>query len=644
MGYVLGFLPWIVYWILVGNVSFELAILVALGVAVVGLLVGRFRHEPAKTLDVGNAGVFVVLAAVAFAAPDDVLERWIQPLGNVGLLVIVLGGLAVRRPFVLDYAVSSVDAVTARTDGFRAITTAMTWLWAGLFAGMTVLSAIPPIVDGDATLLDADDTLSILCYWVAPFALMGVGGAISGAFPPWFSARSGQVDQRTADAPAVAAQAAPVPDEATGLEIEAPTGSRHDEPFGVVVHGASHEVLLTAEGVDLYGRAWRSTATLPAPAGGALDVAAAVPSAGDWHAADPGGPLWAMRFVAKDTTPDLFVAPVEPWQVTLTARSGTRSARRTVTRRAATNGVTLAPVEVDGLRGTLALPPGGGTGPAVACYGGSEGGSDSQIAHAALLASRGYVALAAPWVPEAEAAKAIKNVPLERFAAALELLAAHSGVDPARIAAMAVSRGAEGLLASVAAGLGPRLTGLVLISPSDVTWQAVGGNGEVPDTASWTLAGTPVPWQPLPTGVLMPQLIRNDWNVHRDIAAHRPSLLHLRPAYEAGRQRGVDAAAIPCEQVACPILCVSGEADQLWPSGPMADALLARRSRSVDQHLHYPDAGHLIRLGTLPTDAPWSSGMAFGGTRTGLAAAQRDLTDRVPAFLQQFAGAQPATR
>jgi hypothetical protein len=139
----------------------------------------------------------------------------------------------------------------------------------------------------------------------------------------------------------------------------------------------------------------------------------------------------------------------------------------------------------------------------------------------------------------------------------------------------------------------------------------------------------------------MPQLIRNDWHVHRDTAAHRPSLLRLRRAYEAGLAPGVDAAVIPSEQVRCPILCVTGSDDQLWPSGPMADAVLARRGRSDDEHLRYPGAGHLIRLGTLPTDAPWSGGIAFGGTRAGLAAAQRDVTDRVPAFLQRLTA--PAT-
>ncbi|MDN5931812.1 MAG: hypothetical protein L0I24_12250 [Pseudonocardia sp.] len=68
----------------------------------------------------------------------------------------------------------------------------------------------------------------------------------------------------------------------------------------------------------------------------------------------------------------------------------------------------------------------------------------------------------------------------------------------------------------------------------------------------------------------------------------------------------------------------------LWPSGPMAEALLARRSRAGDRHVRFPGAGHLIRLGLFPTDAPWTGGVAFGGDRAGLADAQRLATARGP--------------
>ena len=569
MAFVVGFLPWIVYWVLVGNVPFQLAVLVAVPVSGLAMLVGRLRHLPGRTLDTGTLVVFVVLAVLAFVVPDDVLERWLQPLGNAGLLAVVLAGLAVGRPFVLDYATPTVDAVTARTDGFRAITTAMTWLWAGLFAVMTLLSAIPPIVDGSATMLDATDTLSILCYWVAPFVLLGLGGTISGAFPPWFASRSAEIDARSAGDPAPVAQSAPPPDASDGLEIDLATDRRHDEPFDLVVRGADGPVELVVEGTDLVGRTWRSRATLPAGPDGVVDADRATPTGGDWDAPDGDAPIWAMRCVGApegssgrgDPTPSMFVPPAEPWQVTVRARSGGRSATRTVRRHTAGPGVRIETVHLGGRVAHLALPAGAAAGnrlAAVACFGGSEGGSDSQIGLAAALASRGLVALAASWIAEEDAARAVREVPLERFAEAFDLLAGHAAVDPARVGATAISRGSEGVLAAAVAGL-VHPTALVLISPSSVTWQAVGGGGEVPGTPSWTLRGAPLPWQPLPSGVLMTQLVRNAISVRRDAAAHRPTLLRLRPAYEAGLARGTGGTR-PSRPRRSPVPCSSSPA------------------------------------------------------------------------------------
>ena len=282
----------------------------------------------------------------------------------------------------------------------------------------------------------------------------------------------------------------------------------------------------------------------------------------------------------------------------------------------------MRPVEIDGRPGLLALPPGAapaGGWPAVACFGGSEGGFESQVGHANLLASHGFAALAASWVPEGAT---IASVPLERFATAAAASGRPRRGGPERLAGMAVSRGAEGLLGAVSRGTGADCRGLVLVSPSSVTWQAIGSDGEIPDTPSWTLGGQPVPWVPVPSGALMPQLVRNAWRVGRDTAEHRPTLLRLRPAYEAGLDaaRGRADATIAADRAGCPLLLLTGTDDQIWPSGPMADALLDRRERADargpdDRHVSYPGAGHLIRLGVLPTDAQWTGGIAMGGTR-----------------------------
>jgi hypothetical protein len=278
MGIVVGFIPWIVYWILVGNVPFTLAVTIAFGITLLIQIALRMRKQPAHTLDVGNLIVFALLVAAAYLAPQDVLERWLQPLSSLGLLLIALGGLLIGRPFVREYAVASVDAETAKTSGFKTITNAMTWMWVGAFAIMFVSSLIPPILDGDATILDLDDPLSILCYWVIPYTVMGIAGTISAVFPPWFDRKSAEVDQRSAVIPVIAPQAPPPPD-VDGLTITAPADTRSDEGFSITVNGgkAGSTIEVTTSGDDLFGRAWRSRAAFTVPADGVLDLSAIAP-------------------------------------------------------------------------------------------------------------------------------------------------------------------------------------------------------------------------------------------------------------------------------------------------------------------------------------------------------------------------------
>jgi len=657
MGFALGFLPWVLYWALIGNVPFRVAAVLVLVVAIAVQVLGRLRRQPWRSLEVGSLAVFALLAVAAFVVDDDVLARWMQPLSNLGIFLVALGGLAVGRPFVREYAAASVDDRTARTDGFATITRDMTLLWVGVFAAMTVVSAIPPVVDGAATLRDDDDLLSILCFWVLPYVFLAVGGLASGLFPPWFEKRSALVDQRdTAEAPHPAAQRPSPPDVAAApLALEVPAVSRHDEPFPVVVRGlpAGAAVHVAVGGDDLFGRAWRAAAAFTAPATGVLDLSVSAPDDGDWSDPSADAPIAAMRFVEPDVTPELFVPPSAPWRVTVqvevgdveSGRSSDATIRRTVERVGGAPDAQRVPVAIgsSGLEGLLVLPPGpapdGGL-PAVACFGGSEGGFASQVGLAETLAARGFAALAASWISEEDAAAAIASVPLERFADAVRLLADHPEVDGGRVVAMAVSRGAEGVLAAATTDPSPACRALVLVSPSSVSWQAIGGDGEIPDTPSWTRDGQAVPWRPVRSGELMGQLVRNAWRVGRDRAHHRPTLLRLRPAYSAGLAHGT-VGELAAERFGGPVLLLSGSEDAVWPSGEMAEAVVARRGNGADRHVRFAGAGHLVRLAVLPTDAQWTGGIALGGERAAQAAAQRAAITEVLSFLDAVTSAAP---
>jgi hypothetical protein len=174
-----GFAPWIVYWVLVGNVPFKVAILAALAVAALSFAVGRVKGKPGRTLELGTIAVFVVLAVLTFTLSQNFMERWVQPLSSAGIFLVALGSVLIGRPFVREFAEVEQSPEVIKSELFAKITSSITWLWVAAFAGMTVSSAIPPIVQGDATLLDTRTPVSFVCYWVVPFLLL-FGAAIGG--------------------------------------------------------------------------------------------------------------------------------------------------------------------------------------------------------------------------------------------------------------------------------------------------------------------------------------------------------------------------------------------------------------------------------------------------------------------------------
>jgi hypothetical protein len=174
VGVLFGFAPWIVYWILVGNVPFRIAVLVALAIAIASFATGRVRRSPGQTLAVGAVVTFAVLTVLSFTLSQALMERWLQPLSNAGIFLVALVGVLVGRPFVREYAAAGRPPEVTAGALFLRITTVLTWIWVAAFAGMTISSMIPPIVQGKATIHDSVHPLSILCYWVIPFSLMGL--------------------------------------------------------------------------------------------------------------------------------------------------------------------------------------------------------------------------------------------------------------------------------------------------------------------------------------------------------------------------------------------------------------------------------------------------------------------------------------
>jgi hypothetical protein len=201
VGILFGFAPWIVYWVLVGNVPFIVAASVALAIAVIGLVVGRARGAPMRTLEIGAIGTFLVLTAVTLAVSQSFMERWIQPLSNAGIFVVALIGVLIGKPFVREFAAAGQPPDVVKSDVFGHLTTRLTWIWVAVFAGMTISSAIPPIMEGlggeEATILDTKRPLSFVFYWVIPFALMSLAALASRVLPERLTAAAGEIVRQT---------------------------------------------------------------------------------------------------------------------------------------------------------------------------------------------------------------------------------------------------------------------------------------------------------------------------------------------------------------------------------------------------------------------------------------------------------------
>jgi hypothetical protein len=198
-GFVYGLLPWILYWILVGNVDFRLAVLISFGVAAFQLVRTIFLEgQKPMLLDVGTTISFAILTIVTFATDDTFLERWIQPLSSAALLAIALGSILVGQPFARQYARQQAPPEVWETPGFLRTTLLITWAWVGVFAVMTVSSLIPPIVDGDNTFYEQDDTVGVIFYWVIPFVALAAGII----FTKWYPERARARARASLDQPA----------------------------------------------------------------------------------------------------------------------------------------------------------------------------------------------------------------------------------------------------------------------------------------------------------------------------------------------------------------------------------------------------------------------------------------------------------
>jgi len=319
-----------------------------------------------------------------------------------------------------------------------------------------------------------------------------------------------------------------------------------------------------------------------------------------------------------------------PLVVEFTVEYGDRVAAASEVRRLfVADDVLTRRVHERGLSGVLFQPASAHPKPAVLVLGGSSGGLAWASQVAALLALRGFAALALAYFGVDELPPQLVQIPLEYFVAAFEWLIAQSDVRADALSVVGISRGAE--LALTLGSRLPYLRSVVAYCPSSVVWSGLFGD-RPSDLPAWTANGRSIPFFSLMTPVLSP--VRDQ--------AFSKSPVPLAPIFDAALARSLPADAfIPVEQTNGPILLVSGDGDAMWPASRMAHQIMERLAAHEhpfpSRHVHYPNGGHLMRPPGAPTSV-LDGKFALGGTPAGQAAANRAAWLETVAFLLESPG------
>lgn len=268
--------------------------------------------------------------------------------------------------------------------------------------------------------------------------------------------------------------------------------------------------------------------------------------------------------------------------------------------------------------------------PAIVLIGGGQWGDY----WAQEFSNKGFVGLSLPYIGREGLPKLPEGIDLEYFEKAFSWLLLQPEIDPDKLIVMGASRNAE--LALLIASIFPKtVNGVIAYAPSSVVW----ANQVLPYSseelmASWKYQGKDIPYIP------MEKISGNDTNKIQTLDYWMAGL---------NKSDDVSNASIKVENIAGPILLLSGKDDQVWPSSIMADMIEKRINESNFEHgfqnIKYENAGHLISshpdinsnttTGTMKINGK-DYEFELGGTFEGNKKAKQDAKDRIMEFIEKL--------
>lgn len=403
-------------------------------------------------------------------------------------------------------------------------------------------------------------------------------------------------------------------DTVSGTDFDGPATVRFDETFPLEIGNlpAEESVEVTASTTDALDATWQASATYE-PADGSIALGSDRPVEAAFDRADPTALIQYMQPGESHELP--YVPPdAEELQITVSAGEETRGSTM-ITR--SYGDLTVSELDPDELvPGYLVEPPGSDPAPGVVVLHGSGGRPALRPAKA--LAMNGYVAMAPQYFNGRGLPATLHEVPVEIVDEAARWLLDRDRVSGSQIGLHGTSKGGE--LALLAGSRFERVGAVVAVAASGLTWESSSSLSG----SSWTIADEPVPYVPF---VQDPEEIER---TPRSEPGEPPSLEPVYTAsFEAADPETIERATIPVERIDGPVVLVSGGDDALWNavrfSRVAMDRLEAHGRPYADDHLVYPEAGHIITFPYQPaTNREVGRQWTYGGSTAGYARADRD--------------------
>ncbi|HYA33711.1 MAG TPA: acyl-CoA thioester hydrolase/BAAT C-terminal domain-containing protein [Candidatus Bathyarchaeia archaeon] len=281
----------------------------------------------------------------------------------------------------------------------------------------------------------------------------------------------------------------------------------------------------------------------------------------------------------------------------------------------------------DGLLANFYRPATGDPRPGIIVIGGAGGGLDSASAVAALLAERGYAALALAYFGLEHLPARLEEIPLEYFKTAIDWMWSQPSVTRDKTGIVGTSKGGEAAL--LIGAMYKEIGAVAAYSPSSVVFQGIteAWSDSSTSKSSWTLRGKPLPFVPF----------RLD-----DKCLERYGFYLGLYLGSLRNTAAVKRAAIPVERINGPVLLATGTDDAIWPSTAMCHQIVERlrqqRFAFSFEHLSYEGAGHLLAgpNSLSPSRTVGANGVNVGGTESANAAARNDAWQKVCAFFGAY--------